>query len=301
MTASRSSQGGFCFGSTMSEEITAIPEAVANAPSDSQTTQDQTTTSKPEAEAEEELAETWPDAEPEQSDEAEGEDEKDEDEKPRKPSRSERLRRQNERLRAENEALKSGSAHVAVTDESSLDEAVRKKIGDPPKEADFKDDWFAFEAAKQAYEVDRRLTTREVKQESERAVQARHQRIADLADDYQDNLERAAKAVPDLRATLEKSTYVPTELVTELVLTSGDKAPLIVYHLAQNPKLAARLNAMSPIEAAREIGRIEGKVSLPKPKTATSATPPLSSVKGSASPQRGLGKSMSDYERWRNS
>lgn len=287
----------------MSEEIKAAPEAVANAPSDSQTTQDQTTTSKPEAEAEEELAETWPDADAEKSEEAEGEgdDEKDEDEKPRKPSRSERLRRQNERLRAENEALKSGSAHVAVTDEGSLDEAVRKKIGDPPKEADFKDDWFAFEAAKQAYEVDRRLTTREVKQESERALQARHQRIADLADDYQDNLERAAKAVPDLRATLEKSTYVPTAIVTELVLTAGDKAPLIAYHLAQNPKLATRLNAMPPIEAAREIGRIEGKVSLPKPKTATSATPPLSSVKGGASPPRGLGTSMSDYERWRNS
>ena len=283
----------------MSEEIKAAPEAVVNAPSDSQTTQDQATISKPEAEAEEELAETWSDAEPEQSDEAE--DEKDEDEKPRKPSRSERLRRQNERLRAENEALKSGSAHAAVTDENSLDEAVRRKIGEPPKEADFKDDWFAFEAAKQAYEVDRRLTTREVKQESERAAQARQHQLAELVDDYHDNLDRAAKAIPDIKSVLEKSTYQATPIVTELVLTSGEKAPLIAYHIAQNPKLAARINAMSPIEAAREIGRIEGKVSLPKPKTATSATPPLSAVKGSASPPRGLGTSMSDYERWRNS
>jgi len=284
----------------MSEEVQATTEAVSNEPSEGQIKQDQAA-GKPEAEASEELAETWPDAEAEKSEEVDGEDEKDEDERPRKPSRSERLRRQVERLRAENEALKSGSATIAVTDANSLDEAVRRKIGEPPKEDDFKDDWFAYDAAKQAYEVDRRLATREVKQEGERAIQAQRQRMQDLSDDYLDNLEVAAKAIPDLRQTLAKSSYQPTDLVTELILTSGEKAPLVVYHLAQNPKLAARLNAMSPVDAAREVGRIEGKVSLPKPKTATSATPPLSSVKGSASPPRGLGKSMSDYERWRNS
>ena len=265
------------------------------------------------SEPSEDLKDTWPvadvategEAEKPEGDaddpeDAETEGDKDEDERPRKPSRSERLRRQVERLRAENEALKSVSAPVAVSDEAGVDAAVLKKIGEPPKEADFKDDWFAFEAANQAYEVDRRLATREVKADGERAARAFQQHISDLADDYQDNLEKAAKAIPDLKDVLGKSTYQATPIITELVLTAGEKAPLIAYHIAQNPKLAARLNAMSPIEAAREIGRIEGKVALPKPKTATSASPPPSVVKGSASPPRGLGKSMSDYERWRN-
>ena len=288
----------------MSEENKAAPEAVANEPSERLNTQDQTTASKPEASAEEELAESWPDAEEEKSDEAEGGDEngeKDDEDRPRKPSRSERLRRQVERLRAENEALKSGSAHEAVTDEAGIDEAVRKRIGEPPKEADFKDDWFAYDAARQAYELDRRQVTRQVKEESERAAQASVQRLQDLADDYQDNLGTAAKVIPDLMDVLRKSPYQPPPLVERLILEAGDKAPLVAYFLAKNPQTANRLNAMSPLEAAREVGRIEGKVSLPKPKTATSATPPLSTVKGSASPQRGLGRSMSDYERWRNS
>ncbi len=296
MTAPPPNRGGFFVGHTMSE---GTEQAIADAAA---------------SESSEDLKDTWPVAEPEakegeaeppegdaeEPEEAEGEGEKDDDDRPRKPSRSERLRRQVERLRAENEALKSVSAPVAVSDEAGIEAAVLKKIGEPPKEADFKDDWLAYDAARQAYEVDRRLATREVKAESERAATAVQQRFRDLAEDYQDNLEKAAKAIPDLRSVLGKSTYEPTPVVTELVLTSGEKAPLVAYHLAQNPKLAARLNAMSPLEAAREIGRIEGKVAFPKPKTATSATPPPSAVKGGASPPRSLGKSMSDYERWRN-
>lgn len=267
------------------------------------------------SESSEDLKDTWPAVEAEanegdtekpegdadEPEEADPEGDKDDDDRPRKPSRSERLRRQVDRLRAENEALKSVSAPVAVSDEAGIEAAVLKKIGEPPKESDFKDDWLAYDAARQAYEVDRRLATREVKADGERAQRALQQQFRDLADDYQDNLEKAAKAIPDLRGVLGKSTYEPTPVVTELVLTAGEKAPLVAYHLAQNPKLAARLNAMSPLEAAREIGRIEGKVAFPKPKTATSASPPPSAVKGSASPPRGVGKSMSDYERWRNS
>ena len=262
----------------------------------------------------EDLKDTWPVAETEAKegepekpegdaddpDDAEAEGDKDDDERPRKPSRSERLRRQVERLRAENEALKSVSAPVAVSDEASVEAEVRKRLGEPPKESDFKDDWFAFERALNAYETAKLTVSLQVKADGERAAKAFQQHISDLADDYQDNIEKASKAIPDLKAVLEKSTYQASPVVTELVLTAGEKAPLIAYHLAQNPKIAARLNAMPPIEAAREIGRIEGKVALPKPKTATSASPPPSVVKGSASPPRSLGKSMSDYERWRN-
>lgn len=266
------------------------------------------------SEPSEDLKDTWPVAEieakegesekpegdAEEPDDAETDGDKDDDERPRKPSRSERLRRQVERLRAENEALKSVSAPVAVSDEASVEAEVRKRLGDPPKESDFKDDWFAFERALNAYETAKLTVSLQVKADGERAAKAFQQHISDLADDYQDNIEKASKAIPDLKAVLEKSTYQASPVVTELVLTAGEKAPLIAYHLAQNPKLAARLNAMPPIEAAREIGRIEGKVALPKPKTATSASPPPSVVKGSASPPRSLGKSMSDYERWRN-
>ncbi len=235
----------------------------------------------------------------EQADEAEGDEGEGESDKPKKPSRSERLRRQNERLKAEIEALRSGSAVKAVEDKGALDAVVAERVGPEPKEADYAD-WFAYERAMTAYEADKRIVARQVKEQAEAAKGAQMERIRDLADDYQDNLKALEKTLPDLREVLGKATFAPTPTVELLILEAGDKAPLVAYHLAQNPKTAAALNAMSPVEAAREIGRIEGRVSIPTNK-ATRAPSPVSPVKGSASPTRGLGKSMSDYERWRNS
>lgn len=238
-----------------------------------------------------------PEGDADQADEAEGDE--GEDEKPKKPSRSERLRRQNERLKAEIEALRSGSAVKAVEDKGAIEAVVAERVGPEPKEADYAD-WFAYERAMNAYEADKRLVTRQVKEQSEAAKGAHIERLRDLADDYQDNLKALEKALPDLRDVLTKATFTPNPTVELLILEAGEKAPLVAYHLAQNPKTAAALNAMSPVQAAREIGRIEGRVAIPK-NTATRAPSPVQPVKGSASPSRGLGKSMSDYERWRNS
>lgn len=238
-----------------------------------------------------------PEGDADQADEAEGDE--GEGEKPKKPSRSERLRRQNERLKAEIEALRSGSAVSAVEDKGAFEAAVTERVGPEPKEADYAD-WFAYERAMTAYEADKRIVSRQMKEEVKAAKGAQMERIRDLAEDYQDNLKALEKTLPDLREVLTKATFAPTPTVEMLILEAGDKAPLVAYHLAQNPKTAAALNAMSPVEAAREIGRIEGRVSIPTNK-ATRTPSPVSPVKGSASPSRGLGKSMSDYERWRNS
>jgi hypothetical protein len=245
-----------------------------------------------------EAADAEPEGDADEDQEADGDD-KGDDDRPRKKSRSERLRGQNERLKARIAELETGSAPSAGQDEAAIEGAVKARIGEPPKEADFSD-WFEYQTQKTAYDLDKRQVTRQIQDGAKQAQQARGERIRELAEDYQDHLGTAAKAIPDLMETLDKSTWRPNSIVETLLLEAGEKAPLVVYHLAQNPRTAAALNAMSPIEAAREIGRIEGRVSVPKA-TATRAGPPLSSVKGSASPQRAIGRSMSDYERWRNS
>lgn len=284
----------------MSEDNRAAPEAVTNEPSGSQIAQDQTTRTM-EAQAEEELADTWPEAEPENAGAAEGDDEdRGEGDRPRKKSKSERLRQQNERLRAELAQLRSGSVPSTVQDGAGIEAAVRARIGEAPREADFPD-WFDYQTAKTAYDLDRRQVTRQIRDGAQQAQDASSARIRDLADDYQDNMAALTRDVPDLVEVLGKASYQPTPLIETLILEAGEKAPLVAYFLAKNPRTAAGLNAMSPLEAAREIGRIEGKVSAPKPKTITSASPPISPLKGGASPTRSLGKSMSDYERWRNS
>lgn len=273
----------------MSEEneSLAVPAAVENERSEAQA---QETTAKVTSPDDNHEAEAPP---PDDKSEAgatgEGDDgdddERSDEDRPKKPSRSERLRRQNERLKAEIETLKSGSAVSAVEDKGALEAYVAQKVGPAPQESDFPNDWFAYERAMTAYEADRRIVTRQVREQVDQAKGAQAERLRDLADDYQDNLKVAAKAVPDLMDVLTKATITVNRNVEVLILEAGDKAPLVAYHLAQNPKTAARLNAMSPVEAAREIGRIEARMSLPKPKTTTSASAPLSSLKGSAAPQ----------------
>lgn len=274
------------------EKELAAPDAVENERLEDQ--QETETKATNEAEAPEDDADK-PEGE---ADDSEGDDEG-QDDKPRKKSRSERLRAQVERLKIENESLRSGSAASAVQDQAGIDALVAKEVGDPPKESDYPNDWFAYERAMTAYEADKRQVARQVKQRVEQSHQAEQARIQELVEDFVDHCEAVAKTLPDFKKVVSNPEYRTTDLVKRLILDAGDKAPLVSYHLAQNPKLCARVNAMSPVEAAREIGRIEGRVSLPK-NTATRAPSPVNPVKGGASPSRALGKSMSDYEKWRN-
>lgn len=277
MTAPPPYRGGFFVGHTMSEGTEqAVTEAADSERSEDlkdataqavETGADEGNPEKPEGDADD----------PDGSD-----DDKGEDDRPRKKSRSERLRRQNERLQAENAQLRSGSA-PAVHDEAGLAQAVAAKVGEPPKEADYAD-WFEYDRALGAYEADKRAVTRQVKEQAQQAQQAQTARVQELLDDYQERCEETVKSIPDFYDVVRNPAFQTSDLVKRLILDSGEKAPLVAYHLAKNPRLAASINGMSPIEAAREMGRIEGRVSAPKPKTATTAAAPLSAPRGSAAP-----------------
>lgn len=292
------SPGRFFYEQTMSEEDkdTAAPLA---AESERTETQDTEETTAAEAAASENDAEKPETAEGEDTDEADDAEDDGEKDRPKKPGRSERLRRQNERLQARIAALESGSAIAAVQDQASIDAVVAKKLGPEPKEADFNGDWFKYERAMNAYEAAKLTVSLQVKEQAGQAQFEEQARVQDLLDDFNDNVAKVAKAIPDFTKVVSRTDFVTTEQTKRLILDAGEKAPLVSYHLAQNPRLCARINALPLHQAAREIGRVEGLVSLPK-KTATRAPAPLTAVKGAA-PSRSIGRSMSDYERWRNS
>jgi hypothetical protein len=64
-------------------------------------------------------------------------------------------------------------------------------------------------------------------------------------------------------------------------IMESEAGPEIAYHLAKNPAEARRLAAMSPLSQAREIGRLEAKLTSPPPlKTATNAPEPTPTVRG---------------------
>ncbi len=66
-------------------------------------------------------------------------------------------------------------------------------------------------------------------------------------------------------------------------IKDSENGPAIAYHLAKNPKESARINALSPLSAAREIGKLEAKLGTPKQppaKKTTKAPAPIAPVGG---------------------
>jgi hypothetical protein len=62
------------------------------------------------------------------------------------------------------------------------------------------------------------------------------------------------------------------------VLQGTDKGPEVLYHLGKHPEVADRLASLSPLQMAREVGRIES--SFVKPVSVTKAPAPVPKISG---------------------
>ncbi|CAN7662850.1 hypothetical protein LJR009_006048 [Bosea sp. LjRoot9] len=255
-------------------------QASASAPADGEQSEDGTTAKAAEA------SETGTDEQDgTDGQQPEGAGEEEEQDKPKKRrSGVERLKRERDALRNEVELLRSRTP--VVDDGAAIDGLVRREIGDPPSEDDFRGDWFAYERALTAYEAERRIVTREVKALASQVASHSAERMSDLVEDFNDRVSDAAKVIPDFLDVVGKTndrTHPVSPVVGQLILES-EKGALLQYHFARNPADLRRLNGLSPLGAAREMGKIEARLSLAKPTTATRAPPPVTAPKGGASP-----------------
>lgn len=232
----------------------------------------------------------------------EGDDEKQAEEK-RKLSGSERQKRKAARLAGELAESQRVNEELLRRIQGNQDQ---QKSGVPgvsrePTESDFPNDYFAFERAKTAWEVRQAVRSeRETDLQTRRRAQQVESRM-ELVDEYADALDEVKSRVTDFDQVVSKvNVKIPDELADE-ILQAGKKGPLISYFLAQNPDKLAQLVTMSGKELAREVGRIEARVHLPKSKAATEASPPPTIPKGGAAAAFDPFKSndMNAYVEWR--
>ncbi len=126
----------------------------------------------------------------------------------------------------------------------------------------------------------------------------------------------AQKAIAEQFSTLEAEardkwadydavTRNPTlPMTTEMVdlIAESELGPDVAYHLGKNPTEARRLAGMSGPALAREIGRLEARLTAPKatPKIPAAPIKPVTglSAGGSKDP---TGMSMAEYAAWRKS
>jgi hypothetical protein len=230
-----------------------------------------------------------PEAEPaEQASEPEGEPER------KRLSGAQKAKRRetyllNQLAERERELQEARQARRANEDQPTADK--------PPVEEDFNGDWTAYVAAKAAYEagnaVERKLAARETKAWEARRSEAERER--DMA--HLDRVEEAREVITDYDKVMAgmKGVSISNELIREI--KSSESGALIAYRLAQEPDRVQAMNHMTPMELAREMGRLEASVKKPAGKKQTTAPPPPTTLRGGVAPAIDLAKA--DMETYR--
>ena len=105
---------------------------------------------------------------------------------------------------------------------------------------------------------------------------------AQIEDSYAEREEAARDKYDDF----EQVAYNPQLRVTDVMaetIKASDIGPDLAYWLGSNPKEADRISRLSPLLQAREIGKIEAKLSAEPPQKKTSSAPaPISPVSARA-------------------
>jgi hypothetical protein len=235
--------------------------------------------------------ETKPETEPKTEAKADGSDtaaETDDDgePKPKRPSTHQRHKRQVQYLSgrvAELEAALEGRS--APADRQRATESDDTK---PPKEEDFKGDYLAFERALNAWNIEQAVdkgVQRKVDQARRDELRRQEaQARAEAIEAHTERMDEARGRITDFDQVMRSAGDVKVSPALADEILDSEKSALLQYYLAKNPDKVRELNSLSGRELAREIGRLEGRVHLPKPKTATGASPPLTQPTGGAAP-----------------
>jgi hypothetical protein len=211
--------------------------------------------------------------------------------KPRKRSQSQRYRDRIARLSAELEAERRRANPPAAP--AGDDDLVE------PRQADFADDYLAYDRALRDYQIrralrDERRRDAEIEARADAAT-AMRERLAG----YHERLAALKERIPDFDDTLRAAAGIEVrDDVRDLILGSS-KGPLLAYYLARNPDALDDINRLPPIEAARRIGNLEARIRGANPVSATNAKAPVTPPRGGASAPRALDPERMSHAEYR--
>lgn len=167
----------------------------------------------------------------------------------------------------------------------------QKKAPDPasgrPSRADFDDDE-SYVDSLTSWKVEQKLAGVQ-----ERISQAQQQTQAQSA--WVSKVNQARTDYADYNQVMEDAQDIPISPAVAEAIQSSDLGADVAYYLGKNPGEAERINQLSPMAAAREIGRIESYVEYEKQNAKKVA--PVSKAPSPIKPVRsGTGGSTKDLE-----
>lgn len=137
-----------------------------------------------------------------------------------------------------------------------------------------------FVKAQARWEVRQELKDRELKQQRSQ-LETEHQR---LVREYSEKSKAFSEKHEDFDDVLEDVNDIPLSPALHDIILTSENGPELAYELAKDRDAFARLNKLSPIALAREVGRFEVKLSKassqenPKETKITKAPPPIAPV-----------------------
>ena len=174
---------------------------------------------------------------------------------PKLEIRFEKITKQREEARAEaqreREARESLEAKVKELESRSQPQKVEPS--EEPRPEQFTD-MYEYAKALTDYKVDQRLGEEKQKVEQAKAEAQRQQVINTWAK----RVESAKAEMPDFEAMVGSADVVVSNEVRDAIFES-DVGPQVLYHLAENPEIAEKLQGMTVTSALRTIGRLEAQ------------------------------------------
>jgi membrane protein involved in colicin uptake len=225
-----------------------------------------------------------------------------EDQKSKSKERRERRKAEQERLR-QSEADANAKLQEAQRQLQQLRDMASKMP--QPQQKDFAD-FESYQAALTAHHMLKATDTRkiaEVEAEARTRAEAVKALDAEKTKAFADTLamvnEDGMSRYPDYADVVLKDTSVPITPAMVAVMAEAENPGELAYHVAKNRALAARLANMHPVQMAREIGRLEAQLSLPR-SNVTTAPAPIAPVTPKAKPVTDPARmSPSQYAAWR--
>jgi hypothetical protein len=186
------------------------------------------------------------------------------------------------------------------------EQALKKQepVNDGPKAVEAEPDPNKFENPADYYKALGKWTVAQERAELEKArlKEESEKTQAVKAESYKSRLEEFSKAQPDYQDVVEdfdlENPGFQWNQTMRTLLADSEVGPAAVYAMAKDPAIAKRLNSLSPLEAAKEFGKLEEKLS--KPKTVvkkSTASAPLKPISGTKTE---IKKSIYDENSWSN-
>lgn len=149
------------------------------------------------------------------------------------------------------------------------------------------------------WKADQRISKFKSELQETESKKTEQQHAETVRSSFSSKVDAAREKYEDFDSVAFDESLPVTQFMTQAIVETDNGAD-ILYHLGNNPKEAQRIASLSPIAQAREIGRLEMKLSQTpvKPKTSSAPAPinPVGKGSTTTSPEN---MSTEEWMKWR--